>query len=96
ATAYYNRATAYHQQGQTEAALADYRTATELNPNDGSALYNMACLLAGRREVTEALTCLQQALETGIDVGQAQTDPDFEPIRADERFQILIKQFSSP
>jgi tetratricopeptide (TPR) repeat protein len=87
----------YHNLGQTEAALADYAEAIRLNPQDSSAFYNMACLLAGQGRYDEALAGLRQSLtldQAKSHITNAQTDPDFEPLRDDPRFQALIAEFS--
>ena len=58
----------------------------------------MACLLAGQNQPDEALASLRQALaldETGTSLNNAKTDPDFDPIRADLRFQALLASFSN-
>jgi tetratricopeptide (TPR) repeat protein len=94
----YNRGLLYHHLGQTELALADYSEAARLNPQDSLALYNLACLLATQNRTAEAVTSLQRALaadETGAKLNNAQTDPDFDPIRADPRFQALLAEFEN-
>ncbi|KAG2433687.1 hypothetical protein HXX76_008057 [Chlamydomonas incerta] len=62
-----------------------------------AALFNIACCQAQLGDVRAGLVALAGCLELGYDdFAQLRTDPDLTPLRADERFEGLMKRFEKP
>lgn len=60
-----------------------------------AALYNIACCQAQLGNIQNGLIALAGALEAGYtNFQQIQTDPDLNPLRADPKFEALIKKFN--
>ena len=69
---------------------ADLRV-SELEPDDALARYNLACSYALVEKFDAALAALAAAFELGYrDLDAIRTDPDFDRLRADPRFAVLI------
>jgi tetratricopeptide (TPR) repeat protein len=65
AITYYDRGVALHKRGELDGAIAEYRTALRLDPNDVNARYNLGVVLQklGRKaEVREEFTEVQRLL----------------------------------
>ena len=60
--------------GQVDEAIAHYRKAAEINPNDAEAHKNVARVLAGCGRFDEAIAYLQQALKIRPDYAEAHND----------------------
>lgn len=74
-----------------EEAEAAYRQAIELNPDDATAYYNLACLYALQKKVAQTIDSLQQAIQLDAKCRNiARTDTDFDGIREDPSFQGLL------
>lgn len=89
---YYNgRGLAWMGIGRLEVALKDFENATYANPDDASARYNVACALARLGRSEDAVASLVQAfaLDERLMV-HAQTDLDFQSLRAEPSFKALF------
>jgi tetratricopeptide (TPR) repeat protein len=75
-----------------------YDKALEFKPDDHLAWYNKACSYGLQRNIEQALKNLQQAINLNPNKYRemAKTDSDFDKIRDDERFQLLIEGGSIP
>ena len=71
-------------------AVAAFEGARAAHPGDPGLLYNLACAesLAGDADAALGHLATAVSLDERL-AGHAQTDPDFEPIRAEERFAAL-------
>jgi len=67
----------------------------ELNPDDATAYYNIACAYSLQGNIDAALPPLQRALQLDAVpyLNLIPADPDFDPIRHEPRFQELLTQF---
>jgi tetratricopeptide (TPR) repeat protein len=91
-SAWYNRGNALGNLGRYEEAIASYDQALKLKPNDDSAWYNKACCYALQGDVIRSIENLQKAIDLNPQWReQAKTDSDFDVIRQEEQFQLLIK-----
>ena len=90
--AWNNRGVALRQLGRNEEAIASYEKAIEFKPDYHQAWYNKSCCYALQEKIELALENLQKAieLEPAKYRDMAKTDPDFDRIRSDDRFQTLI------
>jgi serine/threonine protein kinase/Flp pilus assembly protein TadD len=79
--------------GEFEKGLDWARRALALEPDDAMVLYNVACIysLAGR--ASEALDCLEKAVDTGLTQrGWFEHDSNLDFVRNEPRFQALLKR----
>jgi tetratricopeptide (TPR) repeat protein len=77
--------------GDDQQALSDYYEATLLNPGDGNAHYNLACLLTRQGQLELALSSLERAFDAVPTlIENVGGDPDLEPLHHDPGFQALI------
>jgi adenylate cyclase len=91
--AYYLGAGALYTLGALEEADAWAERALAIDPTDGSTLYNVACYYAQCGQVEKAFDCLSRG---GIhSVAWMEHDPDLEPLRADPRFDELLRKYRS-
>jgi tetratricopeptide (TPR) repeat protein len=97
-TAWNNRGNALRNLGRYEDAIASFDKALEFKPDDDTAWYNKACSYGLQRNIEQALKNLQQAINLNPDKYRemAKTDSDFDSIRDDEQFQLLIEGGSIP
>jgi len=89
---YYNgMGLAYYRQNRFSEALKLFTTAIKVNPNDGTARYNEACVLARTGRDDEALVALKNAVSIDPRLQtSAKGDSDFLSLKGDPRFlQIL-------
>ena len=80
----------YYRMHQLDKALATFNEASKIDPQDATARYNEACVLAILGRTNEALGSLKAAI--GLDPRLQQTarlDKDFSNIRVTEQFQNL-------
>jgi superkiller protein 3 len=79
--------------GRYEEAIASYDQALKFKPDYHEAWYNKACCYALQGNIEQALENLQHAINLSPDEYRemAKTNSDFDSIRDDERFQILIQ-----
>jgi TolB-like protein/Flp pilus assembly protein TadD len=81
--------------GNVEKARAWIGRATTIDPNNPSTWYNAACAYAMMGEVDEAIDALENSLNSGLaDVRWIENDPDFEPLRENERFKALLERIT--
>ncbi len=83
---------------QNEAAIKTYEKAFEMGIPPGAntrglAYYNMACAYARLKQTDKAFEMLGRAIDEGFNNRQTiETDSDLAPLRADARFQELLKR----
>jgi tetratricopeptide (TPR) repeat protein len=88
-----NRGYALFFAGRYPEAMLSYDQALIINPQHANALYNKSCALALSGEIDLAITALQTSISIEPENRElAKTDPDFDVIRSDERFQQLIAE----
>jgi Flp pilus assembly protein TadD len=84
---------AYTRLGRIEEGLAVDRELTQLQPEDPTARYNLACSFALLGRVAEALDALETAVALGYrDPDHMRSDPDLERLRAEPRFRKLLQE----
>jgi tetratricopeptide (TPR) repeat protein len=81
----------YKRTGRVDAAIESMDQALEMEPKRALLHYNLACYLSLAGEKTRALAHLSQAFELESDYrALVDSEPDFDPIRADPDFQSLL------
>ena len=79
--------------GDEERAKRWLKRALEMNPDDSVLLYNVACNFATMGETDEAIGFLERAVGHGmVSAAWMRNDTDLASLRADPRFQALLKQ----
>ncbi|HMI40933.1 MAG TPA: tetratricopeptide repeat protein [Sphingomicrobium sp.] len=80
--------------GQREKAIEWLERAVAIDPDDYLTLYNAACTWAQLGETERAYELLEKwASHAGLEKTQwLKQDPDFDPLRGEERFQRLLAQ----
>ncbi len=77
--------------GRYEEAITHLRLVRDEDPDNDHALYMLAVAHAQRGEHAEAVAHLERAMALNPDNrGLARTDPDLEPIRADDAFRAAL------
>lgn len=82
------------------AALGDRNRASEwaeralmMGPKDSMLLYNVACIYSLLGQLDPAFACLERSIHHGLSQkGWLEHDDNLAPLRADRRFQELLKQ----
>jgi Tfp pilus assembly protein PilF len=88
-----NRGVVYVSQGKLNKAEIDYRMALEINPNDPSLNYNMACLYSLTDRIDFSIDALNVALENGFNnIERLRNDVDLENVRGSEDFFSTIEK----
>ena len=89
---YYNgRGLAWMGMGKLTKALNDFESAVEVNPEDASARYNVACALARLGKTDEAILTLSKAFELDERLAiNARNDSDLRALRLDPRFNDIL------
>ncbi len=93
--ALYNKGISLVNLGRYKEAIAAYDAALAIQPDNASTWYNKACSYALSKQLEDALTCLQKAIEldsTGECSEMAKTDTDFDGIRDSPQFRALISE----
>jgi eukaryotic-like serine/threonine-protein kinase len=77
--------------GRVEEALSRAARAVQIAPGSSEAHFRAAevLMIAGRQE--EALAALEVALDHGLGVEEVRRDPDWDPLRGQPGFQVLVK-----
>jgi len=89
--AYFIGGLAYYDLQDYERAIEEYGRAIELNPEYATAYYNRACAYALLGEAEDACEWLEKAIELDEKYREmAQGDKDFNGIRQDGRFKVLV------
>lgn len=94
--AWNNRGVVLLKLGRLDEALSSFNKALVFNPCNADALYNKACSYALQGNVEQTFENLQQAINLSPEKYRemAKTQPFFDSIREDERFQALIQEES--
>ena len=77
--------------GEGESATAFARRALTINPDDPLLLYNICCMYSLLGNATEALNCLEKAVDKGY--GQKDwvaNDSDLDSLRELPRFKTIL------
>ncbi|BAZ38053.1 TPR repeat-containing protein [Calothrix sp. NIES-4101] len=91
--AWNNRGYALWKLGKLEDAIKSYDKAIEINPEYANAFYNRACAYCILDNINLALQDLQTAINLDAEYREmAKTDTDFDSIRNNAEFEILINQ----
>ena len=74
-------------------AIESYEKALEINPDTQASWYNKACCYALQGKIELAIQNLEKAIQLNPEEYRemAETDSDFDKIRADVRFQKLLE-----
>jgi serine/threonine protein kinase/tetratricopeptide (TPR) repeat protein len=79
--------------GQPERAMLWARRALEIDPDDGGAMINAACLYARLAMKEEALELLEKTFARGWGKRDwIEHDPDYDSLRDDPRFQAMLEK----
>lgn len=91
---YYNgMGLTYYRQKRYERALKLFVQATEVDPNDATARYNEACVLALMGRKDDAINTLAEALTLDPRLtATAEKDADFKDLRSDRKFKDLVME----
>ena len=93
ARALYMGATSLCALGERQRALEWARRALSIEPDDPGVLYNVACNYSNLGRPEEAIDCLEKAINNGFGFKQwIEHDTDLDPLRANPRFQALLKR----
>jgi serine/threonine protein kinase/Tfp pilus assembly protein PilF len=93
ARALYMGATSLCALGERQRALECARRALSIEPDDPGVLYNVACNYSNLGRPEEAIDCLEKAINNGFGFKQwIEHDTDLDPLRANPRFQALLKR----
>ncbi len=80
--------------GRFDEGLAADRRLVDLTPEAPVAHYNLSCSLALTGDLDAALASLRRALELGYrEFGFIRKDRDLRDLRADPRFEALLREF---
>ena len=70
---------------------------TQIEPQEPTAWYNLACMQAVSGEIPTALASLNEAVRLGFrDTRQLETDTDLQSLRADPAFAVILKAAQEP
>lgn len=85
-----NKGLALHYLKKYEQAVSLYDIILEKDPQNANVLYHKSCSKSLQGNSEEALILLEQAIMIDSEFGKkAAGDPDFESLRADQRFKAL-------
>jgi non-specific serine/threonine protein kinase len=92
--AYQLGALALARLGERDKGLEWARKAVSMDPHNPVLLYNVSCFFSVAGEPEEAIGYLRRAIDGMVEDATirqwAETDPDFDPIRSDPRFQEIL------
>ena len=84
-------------QGRLDLASQAVRRMTQLEPEEPTGWYNLACVQAVAGETQPALASLKQAVRCGFrDTRQMETDVDLQSLRSDPAFALILKAAHEP
>ncbi|MFC1620600.1 tetratricopeptide repeat protein [Candidatus Neomarinimicrobiota bacterium] len=90
---YFFLAHSYYHLGDYQKAIKYYKRKIDLEPEEPSSYYNLACCYAAVNNVTEANSWLFHAVEMhNAYKDSALVDPDLDSIRPSEEFQEIIRK----
>lgn len=90
---WYRLAMAAHASGDQPTALSSFQKAGERGIPKAIIAYNLACVYSAMGDTPKGLEQLQQAVNSGYaQTQQMKDDKDLQPLRADARFDPLLKQ----
>ena len=83
--------------GRYDEAVTHLRLVRDEDPDNDHALYMLAVAHAQRGEHAEAIAHLERAIALNPENrGLARSDPDFEPLRADDAFRLALEGPTTP
>jgi len=87
----------YARSGRKDEAIEILRQLRELSKQRYVLAFNLALVHIGLGEKDAAIDLLEQAHEQrdGYNIGFIKVDPWLDPLRADPRFEALVKKFSA-
>lgn len=86
----------YTRAGRIDDGLKMDRKLVRLRPGSPVVHYNLACSLALKRRLKDALTVLSKAVELGYrDIKWVQEDPDLENLRKHPSYQRLLDDLNA-
>jgi tetratricopeptide (TPR) repeat protein len=89
----YEKGYKLHKKGLYDEAAQSFQEAMDLDYEPATAMYNIACCHALMGDAGAAMDWLERAAEAGFDTTMNLVkDSDFNPVRADNRFQQFIDQ----
>lgn len=87
----------YTRVGRIDDGLALDQKLVALQPENSTALYNLACSLALKARKAEAVEALREAIQNGYDdFSWMLRDPDLRGLQAFPPFQALLAEFQIP
>ena len=87
---------AFTRKGEYQKGLEFDLRLSQLRPDNKLIRYNLACSYALTGQKDKALTCLNKAVELGYsDLEHLRQDHDLDTIKADPRFQSIIKKLAA-
>jgi TolB-like protein/Flp pilus assembly protein TadD/tRNA A-37 threonylcarbamoyl transferase component Bud32 len=93
ARALYLGGNALVQLGERDRGREWINRARAIDPEDPGVLYNVACSFAQLGQTDDAINCLEQAIQNGFGHREwLENDSDLDSLRADPRFQALLKK----
>ncbi|MEK6768740.1 MAG: protein kinase [Gemmatimonadota bacterium] len=93
ARALYLGAGALVQLGERQKGLEWAGRALALDPEDSGVLYNLACVYAMGGQTEDAFHCLEKSIQNGFGHrAWIENDSDFDSIRGDPRFALLLQK----
>ena len=91
--AWYNRGSALRNLGRYEEAIASYDMAIKIASDESNSHYGKACCYGLQGNVKGAVEALHQAITLNPECQEAaKTEADFDRIRNDNRFQVLVEE----
>src|SRR5262249_59739160 len=83
--------------GRYDEAITHLRLVRDEDPDNDHAIYTLAVAHAQRGEHAEAIAHLERAIALNPENrGLARSDPDFEPLRADDAFRLALEGPTTP